>query len=81
MPTPVTGRCNLHTADCYGQPPGVRCLACDHRALVPLDKIGAKSGSMTSLKSLPLKCIACGGREVELFLFVKSAEAEAWVDG
>ena len=34
---------------------------------------------MTLLHSLPLKCSACGGREVELWLFVKSEEAEAWV--
>ena len=41
MSTPVTGRCNLHAAATYGQPLGVRCLTCEHRALVPLDKIGA----------------------------------------
>jgi hypothetical protein len=79
MPTPVTGRCNLHTADRYGQPLGVQCRACERRVLVPLDKIGAKSGSMTLLHTLPLKCAACGGREVELFLFVKGDEAAAWV--
>ena len=31
---------------------------------------------MTPLHTLPLKCAACGGREVELFLFVKRDEAE-----
>ena len=41
MSTPVTDRCNLHAAATYGQPLGVRCLTCEHRALVPLDKIGA----------------------------------------
>ena len=81
MPTPVTGRCNLHTADCYGQPLGVRCRACERRALVPLDKIGAGRGNMTLLQSLPLTCSGCGGREVELWLFVKRDEAEAWIDG
>lgn len=78
MPTPVTSGSNLHTADCYGQPLGVRCLACERRVLVPLDKIGAKNGNMTLLHSLPLKCAACGGREVELWLFVDGDEAEAW---
>lgn len=78
MPTPVDARANLHTADCYGQPVGVRCRACERRVLVPLERIGAQ-GSMTPLQSLPLKCSACGGCEVELWLFVKRAEAEAWV--
>jgi hypothetical protein len=35
---------------------------------------------MTPLHSLRLKCSACGGREVELWLFVKRDEAEARVD-
>lgn len=48
--------------------------------LVPLDRIGAHSGNMTLLQSLPLKCSACGAREVELWLFVKRDEADAWVD-
>ena len=26
------------------------------------------------------KCAACGGREVELWLFVKRDEAEAWAE-
>jgi hypothetical protein len=52
--------------------------ACEHRALVPLDRIGSQNGSMTLLQSLPLKCSACGAREVELWLFVRSEEAEAW---
>ena len=49
--------------------------------LVPLDKISTRGSDMTPLHSLPLKCTACGGREVELFPFVKSAEAEAWTEG
>ena len=40
--------------------------------LVPLDKLGTRGSDMTLLQSLPLKCAACGGREVELFLFVKT---------
>lgn len=45
---------------------------------MPLDRIGAGKGNMTLLHSLPLKCSACSGREVELWLFVKRDEAEAW---
>jgi hypothetical protein len=47
---------------------------------VPLDRIGAKSGDMTLLRSLPLKCSACGWREVELWLFVNRAEADDWAE-
>jgi hypothetical protein len=46
---------------------------------VPLDRIGAHKVDMKLLHSLPLKCTCCGGREVELWLFVKCDEAEAWV--
>ena len=67
MPTPVRSRCNLHSAATYGQPLGVQCRACERRGLVPLGKIGGQ-GDMTPLHSLPLKCSACGGREVELWL-------------
>lgn len=78
MPTPVDSRANLHTAACYGQPLGVRCRSCERRALVPLDVIGAKSGDMRELETLPLKCSGCGGRDVELWLFVKRGEANYW---
>jgi hypothetical protein len=29
---------------------------------------------------LPLKCRQCGGRDVELWLFVKRDDADAWAD-
>jgi hypothetical protein len=37
------------TGDCYGQPLGVHCLACERRVLVPLDRIGAHKGDMKLL--------------------------------
>jgi hypothetical protein len=80
MPTPVDGRANLHTATCYGQPLGVRCRSCERRALVPLDGIGAHTGNMRPLDDLPLKCSGCGRRDVELWLFIRKDEAEAWAD-
>ena len=39
----------------------------------------AAGHDMTLLRSLPLKCAACGGREVELWPFVKGDEAKAWI--
>jgi hypothetical protein len=50
MPTPVTSGCNLHTADCYGQPLGVRRRSCERRALAPLNRVGAIKGNMTPLQ-------------------------------
>ena len=70
IPTPVDGRANLHTVACYGHPLGVRCRSCSRRALVPLNVIGAKSGDMRELDTLPFKCRTCSGRTVELWLFV-----------
>lgn len=47
---------------------------------MPLDKLTAHGSDMTTLQSLPLKCAACGEREVELWLFVKRDEALAWAE-
>jgi hypothetical protein len=54
--------------------------ACTRRGLVPLDKIGTRGSDMTPLHTLPLKCSACSSREVELWLFVKRAEVDDWVE-
>ena len=82
MPTPVTGRCNLHSG-CHLRPAARRALS-----IMRASRAGAArqdrrlmAGDMTPLQSLPLKCAACGGREVELWLFVKRDEAEAWAEG
>ena len=80
MPTPVDAHSKLHTAASYRQPLGVRCQACEHRALISLDMIGARSGSMRPLHSLPLNCSDYGGRDSELWLFVRRDEAEDWVN-
>ena len=45
-----------------------------------MDRIGAHTGNMTELQSLPFKCSACGGRDVELWLFVKRSEADDWAE-
>jgi hypothetical protein len=50
MPTPVTSGGNLHTADCYGQPLGVRCRSCERRALVPRNRASAIKGNTTPLQ-------------------------------
>ncbi|GEP55509.1 hypothetical protein [Reyranella soli] len=80
MLTPVDARAYLHTAACYGQPLGVRCRSGERRALVPLDVIGAKSRNMRELRTLPLKCRTCGGRDVELWLFVTGEVGRVWCE-
>jgi hypothetical protein len=74
----VTGE-NLHSAYMYGQPLGVRC-PCGHRSLLPLELLQAK-GSMRPLRDLRLKCSQCNGRAVELVLFFKAVQADAFWEG
>jgi hypothetical protein len=81
LPPENPGRLRPAISATYGQPLGVRCRSCERRVLVPLDKISTRRSDMTPLHTLPLKCAACGGREVELFLFVKRDEAKAWAKG
>jgi hypothetical protein len=58
--TPVTSGCNLHTANCYGQPLGVRCRSCERRALMPLNRVGAIKDNMTPLQLREWQ-LGCGG--------------------
>src|SRR3954470_20305229 len=46
---------NLHSLAGTGRPLGVMCKTCGHRALIPLDRLGAHSGNMKEVKSLRLK--------------------------
>ena len=80
MPTPVTGRCNVHSAATYRQPLGVRCPSSSVACWCRSTSSATHGSDMTPLHTLPLKCAACGGREVELWLFVKRDEAEAWAE-
>ena len=81
MPTSVTSRENGHTANTYDNPLGVDCEACKRRVLVPLDRLGQLDGNMRPLKDWPFKCLACGSREVALWLFAKRTEADTWIEG
>lgn len=84
MPTPIdrAGRTpNLHTVYMHGQPLGVECRSCGHRALAFADKIDECRADMTELRDLRFKCSACGSRDWRGWLFFKTAEAEAWLEG
>jgi hypothetical protein len=72
---------NLHSAWSHGHPVGIECTAatCRHRALLPLDTIGARAGNMKYIRDLRLRCTKCGGREFNVALFVRMGEPEAWL--
>lgn len=81
-PAPMQGLPpSLHQAWTHGHPVGIECTqpACRHRALLPLDTIGAHRGNMTYIRDLRLKCTQCGGREFNVALFSRMGEPEAWL--
>lgn len=49
-----------------------------HRALLHHSSIRAFQGNMKTVKSLKLRCSACGGREFTFKIFVRAGEPEAW---
>ena len=58
---PFDPTANLHTLASHGFPLGIECGACGTRTLIPLDRIGARSGNMKMVKTLKLVC-RCGSR-------------------
>jgi hypothetical protein len=53
---------------------GVTCETCFHRAVLHPDHFGVGHGIMRKLTHLPLRCSKCGGRRVDLTLFLKQSE-------
>lgn len=52
---------NLHGVWICGGFLGVRCIECDHRAVLEQEQLPAiRSGNMTELYSLKLRCQGCG---------------------
>jgi len=80
MPTPVTGKHNLHSLYGYSRPLGVECTACGHRALAFGGRLDDFKGNMRELRTLRFTCSACGSRAWRGWLFVGN-EAEAWLEG
>lgn len=84
MPIPLAtaGRTpNLHTLYMHGQPLGVECQSCGHRALAFADKLDQCKGDMTELRPLRFKCQSCGSRDWRGWLFTRTADTEAWLEG
>lgn len=54
---------NLHTVWSHGALLGVRCVACDHRAVLSAAELPTiRRGNMTRLRDLKLRCGSCGAR-------------------
>jgi hypothetical protein len=60
MPTPMKSSNNLHSVYVYGQPLGVECKGCGHRALTLTDGIDDFRGNMRELRALRFTCSSCG---------------------
>ena len=78
---------NCHAVWLHGGFLGVRCLACDHRAVLHKDQHEFfRQGNMTELYSLKLKCQGCGasgkGKEFwEMCTPFDKEEAERFLRG
>jgi hypothetical protein len=72
----VRSRDNGRSAAFQGCPIGVAC-SCGHRALVPLETIGAHDGDMRRLHDLRFTCSQCGRRGSLQLWFMTSDRDEA----
>ena len=83
MPTPIDGQrgrpYNLHSIWSYGQPLGVECRGCGHRALAFADRVETFKGDMTELRTLRFKCQACGSRDWAGWLLGNPADRDAFI--
>ncbi len=65
-----------------GQPLGVECQGCGRRALAFNDAASFADlrGDMTRLATLHFRCTSCGGRDVQLWIFLDLADREKFVE-
>jgi hypothetical protein len=70
---------NLHSLAGAERPLGMTCKACGHRALIPLDRLGAHSGNMQKIGTLKLKCSACESREWKPTIFQRAEDFDTWL--
>jgi hypothetical protein len=72
---------NLRSVYMTGQPLGVECMQCQHRAALAHDKIGARAGNMKGVRELSFKCTACGSVANTLYLFHNQDEVDDFMAG
>jgi hypothetical protein len=81
MPALVTGVNNLHTVYVHGQPLGVECTGCGHRALAYEGEVEDLKGNMRELRRLGFVCSKCGSRAWRGWLFLNAEETAAFREG
>lgn len=69
---------NLHSVGNTRLPLGVTC-ACGRKTAVPLHRLGQLEGNMHNVKTLKLKCQACGSRDWKAALFITMREVEDFI--
>lgn len=71
----------LHTVWCSGSLLGIRCAACDHRAVLSAAELPTiRRANTTRLRDLKLRCGHCGGRgqaPEQFTLYVPSDQTDA----
>jgi hypothetical protein len=72
---------NLHSVWSTGQPLGVRCRSCGHRAAIQHKSVKAYAGNMKALKDLRLVCGRCAGKDIETRLVYTEEELKGFLRG
>jgi hypothetical protein len=78
---------NLHTVWMTGELLGIRCVACDHRAMLsPAELPAIRRDNMTRLRDLKLRCGHCGARgrapdQFTLYLPLDREQADGFLRG
>jgi len=79
LPAPIDHGHSLHSLYMRGQPLGVECRACAHRALVFAGRVEGFKGDMTLLQDLRLLCSSCGARHWTGWLLSDDGDREAFI--
>lgn len=72
---------NLHSVWSTGQPLGVRCRSCGHRAALQHGSIKAYAGNMKALSVLRLKCGKCASKDIETRLVYSEEDLKGFLLG
>ncbi len=70
---------DLHDVWKSGLPLGVSCNHCLHRALIPLERIGAHEGDLRCVDSLRFQCSRCRRRSHTAHLFRMRTETRRFM--
>lgn len=72
----ISPSADLHDVWSSGQPLGVECKHCQHRALISKDCIGARNGSLQCVDTLRFRCTKCGQYKAQVHTFLDRRSAK-----